>query len=52
MIMDGKRNLGTPCIEQFAQALKLNKEESLFFRHLVLFNQAKTVMKNKLMPRN
>jgi uncharacterized protein (TIGR02147 family) len=43
MIMDGKRNMGSRCIDQFAQALKLSADESSFFRILVLFNQAKTV---------
>lgn len=42
MIMDGKRNMGTNTIEQFAQALKLKPDEASFFRILVLFNQAKT----------
>ncbi len=43
MIMDGQRNMGSRCIDQFAQALKLNPEETSFFRILVQFNQAKTV---------
>lgn len=42
MIMDGKRNMGPRCIDQFGQALKLKQEESSYFRMLVLFNQAKT----------
>lgn len=42
MIMDGKRNMGSSTIEQFAKALKLNVNETDFFRVLVLFNQAKT----------
>lgn len=40
-VIDGKRNLTRRMIEQFIPALSLNKKESLFFRHLVLFNQAK-----------
>lgn len=42
MIMDGKRNIAPQSIEKFAKALKLTKEESRFFRSLVLFNQATT----------
>ncbi|MGE0764051.1 MAG: TIGR02147 family protein [Bdellovibrionales bacterium] len=43
LVIDGKRNLALPSIEQFAKALKLNKEEGLYFKNLVLFNQASTV---------
>lgn len=39
---DGKVNLSLQSIEKFCKALKFNKEESHFFKHLVLFNQAKT----------
>jgi uncharacterized protein (TIGR02147 family) len=46
--MDGKRNIAPQSIEKFAKALKLNKEESLFFRHLVLFNQAKAIDQRQL----
>jgi uncharacterized protein (TIGR02147 family) len=41
-VIDGKRNLTSLMIEKFAQALCLNKKESVFFRNLVLFNQART----------
>lgn len=41
-VMDGKRNLTAPAIEKFSNALKLNRKESVYFRHLVRFNQAKT----------
>ena len=41
-VMDGKRNLTAPAIEKFGTALKLNKKEMVYFRHLVRFNQAKT----------
>lgn len=41
-VIDGDRNLTSPTIEKFSIALKLNKKEKLYFRHLVLFNQAKT----------
>lgn len=40
LVMDGKQNIASYSIEKFTKALKLNKEESLFFRNLVLFNQA------------
>lgn len=38
--MDGQSNLSRVTIEKFAKALKLTKDESEFFRNLVLFNQA------------
>jgi uncharacterized protein (TIGR02147 family) len=41
-IIDAKRNLTEKTTEQFLKALKLKKRESLFFKTLVLFNQAKT----------
>lgn len=41
-IIEGKRNLTQQMIEKFITALNLNKKESLFFKNLVLFNQAKT----------
>jgi uncharacterized protein (TIGR02147 family) len=41
-VIDGKRNLTSKAIEKFAKALKLNYKESVYFRNLVLFNQAKT----------
>jgi uncharacterized protein (TIGR02147 family) len=40
-VIDGKRNLTRRMIEQFIPALNIDKKESLFFRNLVLFNQAK-----------
>jgi uncharacterized protein (TIGR02147 family) len=40
-VIDDKRNLTTPVIEKFSKALKLTKKEIVYFRHLVLFNQAK-----------
>jgi uncharacterized protein (TIGR02147 family) len=42
-VMDGQMKLAPSSIEKFAKAFKLNKEESAFFRHLVLFNQARTI---------
>lgn len=41
-VIDGKRNLTRPVIEKFCIALKLTQKESVYFRNLVLFNQAKT----------
>jgi uncharacterized protein (TIGR02147 family) len=41
-VIDGKRNLTRPCIEKFCNALGLPPKEAVYFRHLVLFNQAKT----------
>lgn len=41
-VIDGKRNLTSPAIEKFCKALKLSQKEAIYFRHLVLFNQAKT----------
>jgi uncharacterized protein (TIGR02147 family) len=39
-VMEGERNLSVESIQKFAKALKLNKEETLYFRSLVLMNQA------------
>jgi uncharacterized protein (TIGR02147 family) len=41
-VMSGERNLSVQGILKFALALKLNKEETQFFKNLVLFNQATT----------
>jgi uncharacterized protein (TIGR02147 family) len=41
-VIDGKRNLTRPVIEKFCTALALNKKEAIYFRNMVLFNQAKT----------
>ena len=40
-VIDGERNLTRRMIDQFIPALGLNKKEELFFKNLVLFNQAK-----------
>lgn len=42
-IIESKRNLTSLTLDKFITALKLTEKESLFFRHLVLFNQGKTV---------
>ncbi|MBX7149525.1 TIGR02147 family protein [bacterium] len=41
-VMEGKRNLTEDSIVKFATALKLNKQESDFFRNLVYMNQAES----------
>jgi uncharacterized protein (TIGR02147 family) len=40
LVMDGKSNISPTMIDKFASALGLNKQETRFFRHLVLFNQS------------
>lgn len=40
LVIDGKRNLSGDSVQRFASALKLNKDEHEFFKHLVEFNQA------------
>lgn len=47
LVMEGKRNVSPTSIEKFSQALDLNKEETIFFRNLVLLNQAATVEERK-----
>ncbi|MBN2036143.1 MAG: TIGR02147 family protein [Chitinispirillaceae bacterium] len=46
-VIESKRNLTTLTIDKFITALKLNEKEGLFFRHLVLFNQAKSVQEKQ-----
>lgn len=41
-VIDGKRNLTTPMIETFCQAMRLEPRDAKFFSTLVRFNQAKT----------
>ncbi len=41
LVMDGERNLTEKSIKKFVKGLKLEKTEADYFRHLVLFNQAK-----------
>jgi uncharacterized protein (TIGR02147 family) len=41
-IIESKRNLTTLTIDKFITGLKLGEKEAKFFRHLVLFNQAKS----------
>jgi uncharacterized protein (TIGR02147 family) len=42
LIIEGKRNLSRASIEKFCNALKLTKKECMYFKNLVLFDQAKT----------
>ncbi len=41
-VIDGERNLTASMLEKFIAALGLTDRESIFFRNLVRFNQAKT----------
>lgn len=41
LVIEGKRNLSAKTIPGFCRACQLNKSESIFFRHLVFFNQSK-----------
>jgi uncharacterized protein (TIGR02147 family) len=42
IVIDGEINILPDTAEKFCKALKLDKEESTFFKNLVLFNQAST----------
>lgn len=42
LVIEGKRNLSIDSIARFVKAFKLSREETPFFRALVLFNQAAT----------
>jgi uncharacterized protein (TIGR02147 family) len=46
-VIDGKRNLTRPMIENFCKGLGLTPKEALYFRNLVLFNQAKTSLEKQ-----
>jgi uncharacterized protein (TIGR02147 family) len=41
-VIEGKRNLTRQMLERFCKAMNLNAKESLYFKNLVFFNQAKT----------
>jgi len=41
-VIEGKRNLTSPVIDKFTAVMKLTPKEGTYFRHLVLFNQAKS----------
>jgi len=42
MVIDGKRNLGEEGLERFMHGMRLVGDDRLFFRNLVLWNQADT----------
>ncbi|HSA58987.1 MAG TPA: TIGR02147 family protein [bacterium] len=42
MVIQGKRNLGESGLERFMNGMKLMAAERLYFRNLVLWNQAET----------
>lgn len=46
-VIESKRNLTPLTINKFIPALKFNEKEAQFFRHLVLFNQAKTAQEKQ-----
>jgi uncharacterized protein (TIGR02147 family) len=46
-VIDGKRNLTRSSIEKFCGALELSPKESVYFRQLVFFNQAKTPLEKQ-----
>jgi uncharacterized protein (TIGR02147 family) len=43
MVIDGKRNLSRKTIDKFIAGINLPEKESIYFRTLVLFNQARSV---------
>jgi len=46
-VIESKRNLTNQTIDKFSIALKFNEKEARFFRHLVFFNQAKSVQEKQ-----
>lgn len=46
-VIDGKRNISESMTGKFAKGLGLNPKETLYFTHLVLFNQATTAIKKQ-----
>ncbi len=51
-VLQGKAKLSYAMIPRFAQTFQLNKRESDFFQHLVLFNQAKTDTEKRIHFKN
>ena len=47
MVFDGKRNLSRKTLEKFIGGLNLKEKEALYFRNLVLFNQAKSALEKQ-----
>ena len=52
LVMKGKSNISIDSIDRLVQAMKLNKEESTFFKNLVHFNQSETQKTNKFIQKN
>lgn len=46
-IIESRRNLTALTVDKFIAALKLNDKEARFFRHLVFFNQSKSVQEKQ-----
>lgn len=47
MVIDGKRNLSRKTLEKFSTGLNLKEKEAIYFRNLVLFNQAKSAIEKQ-----
>jgi uncharacterized protein (TIGR02147 family) len=47
MVIDGKRNLTRSTIDKFIKGVGLKEKEAVFFRNLVLFNQAKSSLEKQ-----
>ncbi|HUI93010.1 MAG TPA: TIGR02147 family protein [Chitinivibrionales bacterium] len=47
MVIDGKRNLSRKTIEKFIKGLGIKEKEAVFFRNLVLFNQASSALEKQ-----
>jgi uncharacterized protein (TIGR02147 family) len=47
MVFDGKRNLSRKTLEKFIGGLNLKEKEAIYFRNLVLFNQAKSALEKQ-----
>lgn len=46
-VIEGRRNLTPAAAEKFCKALKLPPKEATYFRHLVMFNQARTAVEKQ-----
>jgi uncharacterized protein (TIGR02147 family) len=47
MVIDGKRNLSRKTIDKFIKGVGIREKEAVFFRNLVLFNQAKSALEKQ-----
>jgi uncharacterized protein (TIGR02147 family) len=47
MVIDGKRNLSRKTINKFISGIILKEKEAVYFRNLVLFNQAKSAQEKQ-----